>query len=136
MYDECRSVTRPADTAVYAVALHRSQLHTFPSLRLTRRGAVGFYSRGDHRYWPRIRDLALRESSMRGARHQVNASGGWRGDAACGEEVAAARGNRAWQITRPDRWSATTVFDAETLEVISMFTSDSNNWAACAAYAG
>lgn len=53
-----------------------------------------------------------------------------------GEEVPAAPGNRAWQIARSDRWSATTVFDADTLEVISMFTSDSNNWAACAAFTG
>lgn len=29
-----------------------------------------------------------------------------------GDEVPAAQGNRAWQIARTDRWSATTVFDA------------------------
>lgn len=51
-----------------------------------------------------------------------------------GSEVPANPGNRAWQITRPGGGSATVVFDANTLETITMFTSDSNNWAACAAY--
>jgi hypothetical protein len=40
----------------------------------------------------------------------------------------------AWQIARPTGGTATIVFDEKTLETISMFTSDSNNWAACAAY--
>jgi hypothetical protein len=30
--------------------------------------------------------------------------------------------------------TATVVFDAYTLETITMFTSDSNNWAACARF--
>jgi hypothetical protein len=51
-----------------------------------------------------------------------------------GDEVPAAEGNRAWQIARPSGGTATLVFDATSLETITMFTSDSNNWAACAAY--
>ena len=51
-----------------------------------------------------------------------------------GDEVPAAEGNRAWQIARPSGGTATLVFDATSLETITMFTSDNNNWAACAAY--
>lgn len=51
-----------------------------------------------------------------------------------GHEVTANPGNRAWQIDRPDGGTATVVFDEDTLETITMFTSDSNNCAACAAY--
>ncbi len=51
-----------------------------------------------------------------------------------GSEVPANAGNRAWQITRPAGGTATVVFDAYTLETVTMFTSDSNNWAACARF--
>lgn len=51
-----------------------------------------------------------------------------------GEEVRANAGNRAWQVARPSGGTATVVFDADTLETITMFTSDSNNWAACARF--
>lgn len=51
-----------------------------------------------------------------------------------GDEIPAAAGNRAWQIARPTGGSATLVFDSESNETITMFTSDSNNWAACAAF--
>lgn len=52
-----------------------------------------------------------------------------------GSEIPAAQGNRAYRITRAEGGSATLVWDENSNEVI-MFTSDNNNWAACAAFGG
>lgn len=52
-----------------------------------------------------------------------------------GQEVPAATGNRAYRITRQSGGgTATIVVRDSDLQVVSMFTSDSNNWAACANY--
>ena len=52
-----------------------------------------------------------------------------------GQEVEAANGNRALQIRRSDGGSATIVYQERDGSVVTMFTSDSNNWRACADFA-
>jgi hypothetical protein len=51
-----------------------------------------------------------------------------------GSPVSANPGNAAKRITRPSGGWAQIVWDTGTKDVITMYTSDNNNWAACAAF--
>jgi hypothetical protein len=53
---------------------------------------------------------------------------------AYGRSVTANPGNTAKRITRSSGGYAQIVWDSRTKDVITMYTSDSNNWTACAAY--
>jgi hypothetical protein len=53
---------------------------------------------------------------------------------AYGKSVSANAGNAAKRITRSSGGYAQLVWDSSTKDVITMYTSDSNNWTACAAY--
>lgn len=53
---------------------------------------------------------------------------------AYGAPAAANPGNSSKRITRPSGGYAQIVWDSDTKDVITMYTSDSNNWAACARF--